>query len=236
MICGRFIGWVCENAVMACVICMSRWEASHCIACVNASTSMVRLVGRTVFEYRPPALLASENPNQSLVTINFTIYACDQLRRPSRSRCHVVCCWLRRSFVLLHWISSLPLRLRQCVHRFSDSRVSSLVGLELNWTFFPVPYLLALREAVHSLGWIDCFTGPIKNLPLASLHPFSFLTGSGGGGGGGGVGEWGWWILGILHHIEVSFDLLPLNCSLFPLVAGPADSAWPQWVWQLLFA
>ena len=29
--------------MMACVICASRWEASHCIACVTASTSMVRL-------------------------------------------------------------------------------------------------------------------------------------------------------------------------------------------------
>ena len=29
--------------MMACVTCASRCEASHCIACVTASTSMVRL-------------------------------------------------------------------------------------------------------------------------------------------------------------------------------------------------
>ena len=29
--------------MMACVICASGWKANHCIACVTASTSMVRL-------------------------------------------------------------------------------------------------------------------------------------------------------------------------------------------------
>ena len=38
--CRRFIESV---RIMACVICESRWEASHCIACVTASTSKVRL-------------------------------------------------------------------------------------------------------------------------------------------------------------------------------------------------
>ena len=38
--CRRFIESV---RMMACVIRASRWEASHCIACVTASTSMVRL-------------------------------------------------------------------------------------------------------------------------------------------------------------------------------------------------
>ena len=38
--CSRFIESV---RMMACVICASRWVASHCIVCVTASTSMVRL-------------------------------------------------------------------------------------------------------------------------------------------------------------------------------------------------
>ena len=33
---------VCENHGI-CVICASHWEASHCIVCVTASTSMVRM-------------------------------------------------------------------------------------------------------------------------------------------------------------------------------------------------
>ena len=39
--------------MMACVICVSCWEASHCIACVAASTSMVRLVVVTVLSLSP---------------------------------------------------------------------------------------------------------------------------------------------------------------------------------------
>ena len=38
--CSRFIESV---RMMACVVCASCWEASHCIAFVTASTSMVRL-------------------------------------------------------------------------------------------------------------------------------------------------------------------------------------------------
>ena len=38
---------------------------------------------------------------------------------------------------------------RQCVPRFSGS--SLVVGLELNWAFFPVPYLLELCETAHML-------------------------------------------------------------------------------------
>ena len=38
--CRKFIESV---RMVACVICSSCWEASHCIACVTDSTSMVRL-------------------------------------------------------------------------------------------------------------------------------------------------------------------------------------------------
>ena len=44
--CRRFIESV---RMMACVICASRWEAGHCIACVTASTSMVRLEVMTLW-------------------------------------------------------------------------------------------------------------------------------------------------------------------------------------------
>ena len=59
--CRRFIESV---RMMAWVICASRWEASHCIACVTASNSMVRLevvtVGSTVFVHSPSTLLDCE--------------------------------------------------------------------------------------------------------------------------------------------------------------------------------
>ena len=54
--------------MMAFVICASRWEARHCIACVTASTSMVWLevvtVGSTVFMYSPSTLLDREPPTK----------------------------------------------------------------------------------------------------------------------------------------------------------------------------
>ena len=54
--------------MMASVICASCMEASHCIACVTAFTSMVRLevvaVGFTVFVYSRSALLDHEHPTR----------------------------------------------------------------------------------------------------------------------------------------------------------------------------
>ena len=44
--CRRFIG---SMRMMACVICASCWQASHCITCVTASASMVRLEVMTLW-------------------------------------------------------------------------------------------------------------------------------------------------------------------------------------------
>ena len=69
--CSRFI----ESArVMACLICASRWEASHCIACVTASASMVRLEVMTLWAplssctVLSPCLAVNPQPDRSLVT------------------------------------------------------------------------------------------------------------------------------------------------------------------------
>ena len=41
---STFCRWFIKSVrMMACVVCASHWEASHCIACITASTSMVRL-------------------------------------------------------------------------------------------------------------------------------------------------------------------------------------------------
>ena len=63
--CSRFIESV---EMMACVFCASSWEASHCVACVTASTPMVRLevmtVGFTVVVHVPSTLLDCEPPTR----------------------------------------------------------------------------------------------------------------------------------------------------------------------------
>ena len=74
--------------MMACIICVSHWEASHCVECVAASTSVVRLeimtVGTTVFMHSPSILFDCEPPT--------TLDPSDCL--PCRSQCHVACFWL----------------------------------------------------------------------------------------------------------------------------------------------
>ena len=69
--CRRFIKSV---RMMACVICASRWKASHCIACVTASTSKVKLEVMTLWAplssctVLSPRLTANPQPDRSLVT------------------------------------------------------------------------------------------------------------------------------------------------------------------------
>ena len=69
--CRRFIESV---RMMACVICASRWEANHCIACVTASTSMVRLEVVTLWAplslctVLPPCLAVNPQPDRPLVS------------------------------------------------------------------------------------------------------------------------------------------------------------------------
>ena len=93
-----------------------------------------------------------------------------------RSWCHVACCWLRQVFCAFALAFSAG-HSRQCVLRFSGS--SLVVGLELSWTLFPVPYLLELCEAARA--GLTVLLVPSHDLPLASLHPFSSLTASPGG-------------------------------------------------------
>ena len=115
--CKRFIEPV---RMMACVNYVSVISgASHCIACVTASTSLVRLevvtVGTTIFAYSLSTLLDCEPPTRQV--------PCDQA--VCTSRCHVACCWLQWAFVLLHWLFSAG-HSHQCVPRFSGSRVRLL--------------------------------------------------------------------------------------------------------------
>ena len=66
-VCRTFIESV---RMMACAICASRWEASHCFACVTASTSMVTggrdCEGTTVFVHSPSTLLDREPPTRPI--------------------------------------------------------------------------------------------------------------------------------------------------------------------------
>ena len=138
--CRRFMELV---RMMACVVCVSCWEASHCIAFVAASTSMVRLEDVTLWvplplcKVLPPSLTVNPQPDWSPVTEPFR--------------------WITMSCGL-HLVSTsictsalvFPVgHSQQCMPRFSDS--SLVVGLELNWTFFPVPYLLELCKTAHML-------------------------------------------------------------------------------------
>ena len=60
--------------MMACVICASRWEACHCIACVTASTSIGRLEVVTLWAplfsctVLPPCLTVNPQSDRSFVT------------------------------------------------------------------------------------------------------------------------------------------------------------------------
>ena len=95
---GRFIESV---RMMACAICASRWEASHCIACVTASMSMARLWswlrGHHCLRVQSFHAAWPWTPN-----LTGPLW----LSRPCRSRCHVACCWLRRAFVFCTDFSS----------------------------------------------------------------------------------------------------------------------------------
>ena len=69
--CMRFTEFV---IMMACVLSASRWKASHCIACVIASTPMVRLEVVTLWvplsscTVLPPCLTVNCQTDRSLVT------------------------------------------------------------------------------------------------------------------------------------------------------------------------
>ena len=69
--CRRFIESV---RMTACVICASRWEASHCITCVTATTSNVRLKVMILWAPLsscadlPPCLTVNPQPDWYLVT------------------------------------------------------------------------------------------------------------------------------------------------------------------------
>ena len=100
--------------MMACVIC-AHWEASHCIACVTASTSHGHLggrdsVGSTVCVYSPSTL---PDRDQSLVTEpSVQIISCGLLLASTRI------CTSAVGFSNLNWPFTAV-----CAYRFSNSRV-----------------------------------------------------------------------------------------------------------------
>ena len=153
--------------MMACVICSSHWEASHCIACVTASTSMVRpevvtlwapLSSCTVF---PSCLTVNPQQDQSLVTA-------------VRVDHYVV--WLAVGFdKQLYFCTGFPAgHWRQCVPRFSGCTALQ-EGLNSAGPFSkPLTCLSSVRLHTCSIY----YAWPIRDLPLASLHPFSSLTAS----------------------------------------------------------
>ena len=158
---------------------MSRWEACHCIVCVTVSTFMVRLEVVTVWAplssciVLPPCLTLNRLRDRSL-----------ELSSPCRSRWHVACCWFRQAFVLLHWLFQLAIHGSACLVLWQQSLV---VGLELNWTFFPQSLTCLSSARLHTC-WIVCSAWPIHDLPLCQSTPLCFF---------GVIVEW---IFGILHH------------------------------------
>ena len=143
--CNRFIESI---RMIASVIWASRWEVSHCIACVTASASMVRLegwrpwlcglhclrvqschpdsVGSTAIVYSPATLLDRKPPTRPV--------PCDWAVRVD----HVACCWLRQTFVLLYWLFQLAIHGSACLGSLaaqSPSRVWTLLSV------FPSPLL-----------------------------------------------------------------------------------------------
>ena len=142
--CSRFIESV---RMMACVICSSCWEASHRIACVCASTSMVRLEVVTLW-----APLFSCTGLPPCLTQTGPL----RLSHPRRSRCHVSCCWLWQAFVLLHWLFEQVIRGSACLGSLTaKSRSRAWSG-----RFFPVPYLHELCKTAQSLF---LFISPVSN-------------------------------------------------------------------------
>ena len=94
----------------------------------------------------------------------------------------------------VHWFLQLAIHGSVCLGSLTVE--SFLVELELNWAFFPVPYLLELCETEHMLDWLFCLTRPW--LASCQSTPLFFFD---------SIAEW---ILGILHRIEIRLDLLHL--------------------------
>ena len=105
---------------------------------------------------------------------------------------------------------------RQCMPRFPDS--SLVVRLELNWTFFPNPYLLELFETAHMLDWLFCLA---HHCLVPIYTPFLFWQHC-------RVDSWD-----SASHWDMLWLAPPY--ALFPWMAGPVGSTWSQWVCPLLF-
>ena len=193
----------------ACVICASRRVANHCIACVTASTSMVRLDVVTLWvplsscTVLPPCLTVNTQPLW--------------LSRLCRSRCHVACCWLRQALVLLHWFFQLAIHGSECLGSLtaeSCSRAWTQLGV------FPSPLLAwALRDWTHA-GLI-VLLDPSTTCLLPVYTPFLLWQHR-------GVDS-----LDSTSHWDTPWLAPPY--VLFPWMAGPVGSAWSQWVCPLLF-
>ena len=121
------------------------------------------------------------------------------LIRLCRSRCHLACCWLQQAFVFLHWLFQLAIHGSACLG-FLTAASCSRAWTQLD--VFPSPLLgWAVRETAHMMDWLFCLAHPW----LTSCQPtprFFFHS----------VVEW---ILGILHRIEIRFDLLHLMSCFY---------------------
>ena len=103
----------------------------------------------------------------------------------------------------------------QCVPRFSDSSLA--VGFDLDWMFFPVPYLLELCETAHA--GLTVLLGPSMTFLLSVYTPFLLWQHR-------GVDSWD------LYGIEIGFDLLHLMscflgcpCLSEPVLGYPSSSS-----------
>ena len=95
------------------------------------------------------------------------------LSHPCRSWCHVVCCWLWWTFVLLHWILQLTV--------YGSACLGSLAAESLNRActqldIFSSPLLAWALLNLAELDWLFCLAHPW--LVSCQSTPLFFLTAS----------------------------------------------------------
>ena len=128
--------------MMACVT----MEVSHCIACVTASASMVRLevgtLATTVFENSPSTLFDCKPPTRAVPCVDHNVMwfavGFDE---------HCTCAWLFQ----------LALHGKACLSSRTEESLSRALT---HWAFSPVPLLLEVCEAAHMLDLLFCWAHP----------------------------------------------------------------------------
>ena len=131
---------------MACVICVSLWEAIATSCVCDCFYLHGDSVGTAVFVYSLSAL-PDWIPNQTDPL---------WLSCPCRSRCRVACCWFRRTFVILNWLFHLSINGSVC------QLVSLAVGSHSRaWTqldVFPSPLFAWAMWGYKHTGLTAWFT------------------------------------------------------------------------------